>query len=133
VLSPIEAAALLRGQILKRVVRAAAALNDLFDDVALGDAVGVGRGAVGRWWVGAQPSGPTIFRLASVTGLSPDELTRFVYFDGPPPTLPAAGSPVASSVQEGLRQDQELQQREDPGMPQPSPKPQPRGSGAGRG
>jgi transcriptional regulator with XRE-family HTH domain len=133
VLSPGEAAAKLRGQILKRYVRAAAALNDLFDDAALADAVGLGRGAIAGWWRGAQPSGATIFRLADVTGLSPDELTRFVYQDGPPPTLPAAGSALVSSVQEGLRRGLGYQLPEEPGTPSPSPRRQPRGSGAGRG
>src|SRR4051812_46529325 len=83
VLSPIEAAARARGQILKRYVRAAAALNDLFDDASLAAEIGIGRGAIAGWWRGAQPSGEAIFRLANVTGLSPDELTRFVYSDGP--------------------------------------------------
>lgn len=88
VLSPVEAAALHRGQILKRHVRAAAALNDLYDDASLGEAIDLGRGAVAGWWRGARPSPDSIYRLADVTGLSPDELTRFVYSDGPPPTLP---------------------------------------------
>jgi transcriptional regulator with XRE-family HTH domain len=133
VLSPVEAAAKLRGQVLKRYVRAAAALNDLFDDAALADAVGLGRGAIAGWWRGAQPSGSAIFRLADVTGLSPDELTRFVYQDGPPPTLPSAGSALVSSVQEGLRRGLGYQPPEEPGTPSPSPQRQPRGSGAGRG
>jgi transcriptional regulator with XRE-family HTH domain len=132
VLSPSEAAVKLRGQILKRYVRAAAAMNDLFDDAALADAVGIGRGAIAGWWRGAQPSGQTIFRLAAVTGLSADELTRFVYDDGGPPSLPAPGSWTASSVQEGLRRDQSHQPLEDPEPPLPSPGRQPRGSGAGR-
>jgi transcriptional regulator with XRE-family HTH domain len=133
VLSAAETADLIRGRILKRYVRAAAAMNDLFDDAALATAVGIGRGAVAGWWRGAQPSGPTIFRLAAVTGLSPDELTRFVYQDGPPPGLPEAGSPVATSVQEGLRRDQGPQPLEALDTPSPSLKPQPRGSGAERG
>lgn len=132
VLTPAEAATKLRGQILKRYVRAAAAMNDLFDDAALADALGLSRGALAGWWSGAQPSGPTIFRLAGVTGLSPDELTRFVYQDGPPPRLPAPGSPVDTSVQEGLRRDQERQQPEGRDTLPPSPTRQPRGSGAGR-
>lgn len=130
-LSPAEAAAELRGQILKRYVRAAAALSDLFDDTSLGDAVGVGRGAVSGWWQGAKPNGETLFRLAAVTGLSAEELTRFVYFDGPPPALPAPDSPAASSVQEGLRRDQSRQQPEDPDTPSRSPMRRPRGTEAG--
>ena len=133
VLSPIEATALARGQILKRVVRAAAAMNDLFDDASIGQEVGVGRGAVGHWWNGSKPAGETIFRLAHVTGLSPDELTRFAYSDGPPPTLPDPASPVVASVQEGLRQDQSDPQHADPDTPAPSPERPLRGTGAGRG
>lgn len=131
VLTPAEAAALVRGQIMKRVVRAAAALNDIFDDAGLAAEVEVGRGAVAGWWSGAQPSAPTIFRIATATGLSPEELTRFVYFDGPPPVLPAPESPVAASVQEGLRRDQEHQQPGGHDTPSPSPKRRPRGTSAG--
>ena len=106
-LSPVEAAALDRGQALKRYVRAGAALNDLYDDTALADAVGVQRGAVRGWWTGAQMQPDTIRRVAKVTGLSPDELTRFVYFDGPPPTLtPPEGPPppILGEVSDAERQ-----------------------------
>lgn len=133
VLSPVEAAALERGLVLKRYVRAAAAMNDLYDDASLGDAVGISRGAVAGWWRGAKPTAESIFLLSHVIGLSPDELTHFLYDDGPPPSLPGAGSPVASSVQEGLRRDQAHQQPADPDTPSPSPGPRTRGSGAGRG
>lgn len=132
-LSPVEAAAMARGQILKRYVRAAAALNDLYDDVALGEAVGRNRAAVGNWWRGSRPDPEVLFRLADATGLSPDELTRFVYSDGPPPALPQPGSPVVASVQEGLRQDRQPRQPEAPDTPEPSPRRRPRGTGAGRG
>lgn len=128
----MEAAALDRGQILKRHVRAAAAMNELYDDTALAHATDVGRGTVLDWWRGAKPKGETLFRLADATGLSADELTRFLYSDGPPPSLPEAGSPVASSVQEGLRRDQERQQPGAPDMPSGSQKRRPHGSGAGR-
>lgn len=133
VLSPVEAAAIERGQTLKRYVRAAAAMNDLYDDASLGDAVSVSRGTVAGWWRGAKPSGDTIFRLARATGLSPDELTRYVYSDGPPPGLPLAGSPVVTSVQEGLLRDQERQEREGPDTLGPSQTPRTHDSGAGRG
>lgn len=128
VLSPQE----IRGQLLKRYVRAAAALSELYDDVALGEAVGRNRAAVGNWWRGARPEPEVLFRLAEVTGLSTDELTRFVYSDGPPPSLPEAGSPVATSVQEGLRRDRRRPQPEAPGTPAPSPRPRSRDSGATR-
>ena len=88
VLSPQEAADLYRGQALKRTVRAAAALNDLYDDVAIARAVGVGRISVGNWWRGAKPSQETLYRLAAATDLSAEELSRFLYADGPLPTLP---------------------------------------------
>ena len=123
----------MRGQLLKRYVRAAAALSGLFDDASLAKEIGIGRGAVAGWWTGSQPSAPTIFRLAAVTGLSSDELTRFVYDDGPPPSMPAPGSPVDASVQEGLRRDQSRQQPEGHEPPSPSLERLPRGSGAGRG
>jgi len=121
VLTPAEAAALVRGQVFKRVIRAAGALRDLFDDASIAEAVGVGRGAVGDWWTGARPGAETIYRLASATGLSPEELTRFVYFDGPPPALPEPESPVTSGVQEGLRRDQSRQQPEGHDTPSRSP------------
>jgi transcriptional regulator with XRE-family HTH domain len=133
VLSAVEMTALTRGQMLKRYVRAAAALQDLYDDSALGKAVGRNRAAVGNWWRGAKPDPEALLALADVTGLSTDELTRFVYADGPPPTLPEAGSPVESSVAEGLRRDQQHQPSEDPDTPAQSSARPPRESGAGRG
>ncbi len=69
-LSPIEAQNLARGQTLKRYVRAAAALNDLYDDTALGKAARVGRNAVRAWWRGAQMAPATLRRVARVTGLA---------------------------------------------------------------
>ena len=70
-LSPIEATALERGQTLKRHVRAAAAMNDLHDDVTIAQQVGVSRAAVSGWWHGAQPSPATIRQIAKATGLYP--------------------------------------------------------------
>lgn len=130
VLTPAEAAKELRGQILKRYVRAAAAMNDLFDDKALAKEIGISRGAVLAWWTGSRPSGPTIFRLAAVTGLSSEELTRFVYDDGPEPVLP---DPAHLPVLEGARRGQARQDDEAPDTPSQPPAQRPRGSGAGRG
>jgi hypothetical protein len=84
VLSPTEA----RGLDLKRYIRAAAALREIYNDVDLADAVEVTPGAVRGWWGGAMPKPETIDDLARATGLALDELTRFVYYDGPPPALP---------------------------------------------
>lgn len=123
VLSPAEAAAFDRGQAFKRYVRAAAALSGLYDDSMLADAVDIGRGAVQGWWRGSKPETPTIFRLADATGLSADELTRYLYADGPPPTLPASGP---AGLQEGARRGQEPPDDEAPGMPLPSPQRPPR-------
>jgi transcriptional regulator with XRE-family HTH domain len=118
-----------RGQLVKRYVRAAAALHGLYDDTAIALAVGVDRIAVGRWWQGAQPKPDALGRLAVATGLSTDELTRFVYYDGPPPTLPL--DPL-SGVREGIRRDQERQLGEAQPGPAPSPGRLPRGTEAGR-
>jgi transcriptional regulator with XRE-family HTH domain len=96
-------------------------MNDLYDDASLGEAVGVGRGAVAGWWHGAKPSGVTIYRLADVTGLSPDELTRFVYSDGPPPALPLSPSEADEARRRADRAEQELRgssgSAEQPGQP----------------
>jgi len=91
VLSTHDPATYAKGQILKRVVRAAAALNDLYDDVAIAEATGKGRGTVAGWWEGARMQPETIQILADATGLSREELTQFIYFDGPMPQLPDSG------------------------------------------
>jgi transcriptional regulator with XRE-family HTH domain len=83
-----ELTALDRGQTFKRHVRAAAAMQELYDDVSIADAVGVSRAAVAAWWRGAQPSPATIRRIADATGLPVDDLMAFVHYDGPPPVLP---------------------------------------------
>lgn len=129
VLSPVEMALFDRGQLVKRYVRAAAALRGLYDDTAIALEVGVDRIAVGRWWQGAQPKPDALGRLALATGLSTDELTRFVYYGGPPPTLPL--DPL-SGVREGIRRDRERLLAEDPPEPAPSTGRSPRDSGAGR-
>ena len=129
-LSPAEAEALDRGRLLKRYVRAAAALRELYDDTALADALEVNRGAIRAWWVGAQMKPDTLTRLAEVTGLSTDALTRFVYFGGQPPTLP---DPALSPVLEGVRRGRAHLADEAPRThPQP-PVRRPRGTGAERG
>lgn len=128
-LSPAELAAVERGQLLKRYVRSAAALQGLYDDVAIGDAVGRTRMAVGQWWRGARPEPATLRRLAEATGLSIDELSRFVYYDGPPPRLDA----TTSAVLEGARRDLATQDVEGPDTPPEPPVRPPRGSGAGHG
>lgn len=129
-LSPAELAAHERGRTLKRYVRAAAALNDIYDDTTLGDAAGVGRGAVAGWWKGTRMSTDTISELAGATGLSRDELIEFVHYGGPPPMLP---DPAILPVQEGIQRAEERLAGEAPGTPPQPPERRPRGSGAGRG
>lgn len=88
-LSAAEAAAFSRGQEFKRIVRAAAALSDLYDDSALAAAVHASRNTVAGWWRGARPEPARIEDIATATGLSRDELVDFIHYDGPPPHLPA--------------------------------------------
>lgn len=133
VLSTIERADRDWGRDFKRYVRAAAALREIYDDTALGDAVGRSRAAVGSWWHGARPEAGTIGALAEVTGWPLDELTRFVHYGGSPPTFPEPNSPAAASVGEGLRQDRLDPQSAAHDTPATSPGRRPRGSGAGRG
>ena len=128
VLSPAEVESRTRGAELKRVIRAAAALHGLYDDSAIGERVHRSRATVAGWWKGAQPSPDTLAEIAAATGLSVDELTRFVYFDGPAPRLVAPGSPVDSAVQEGIRRDRERPQPEGPQGSSPSPERRTRGT-----
>lgn len=130
-LSPGEAAALAKGEALKRVVRAAAALKEIYDDTKLGEALNKNRGAVGAWWTGVQMKPDTLRRLAEVTDLSFEELTRFVYLDGPPPTLPAPSGP--SGLREGIRRAEEHPDDEGPGRRAQSPGQPPPDDGAGLG
>lgn len=130
VLSPADAQAQYRGQELKRHVRSAAALRGIYTDTDLAKAAGVKRGAVKDWWDGAQMKPDTIRRLADATGWSPDELTKYVYFGGPPPTLT---EPALLPVLEGIRRDQEHPTDATPDAPPPQPEPRPRGSEAERG
>lgn len=95
-LSPNEAAAVAQGQDFKRYIRAAAAMQGIYEDVELGRAVGVHRRTVAGWWLGAKPSPDTLRAIASTTGLAVDELLAFTYYDGPPPHLP---DPVEDEAQ----------------------------------
>lgn len=121
-----------RGQDLKRYVRSAAALQGLYDDTALGRAVGRTRIAVGKWWQGVQPEPSAISAIARATGLSEVELIQFVYSGGPPPSLAYPGSALASGAAEGIRRDQERQRTEDPRGRAASPARPPHETGAGR-
>jgi hypothetical protein len=132
VLSPIEAEARHRGRDLKRYIRAAAALNEIYDDVALADAVGVGRGAVAGWWIGAQIKPENLRQLADTTGLAPEELSRFVYWSGPPPRL-QRDDLALEPIRAGAQQAQLLLDDADPGTPPSLPQQRPRGTGAERG
>lgn len=117
-LSPTEMLRMERGSELKRFVRAAAALHELYDDTAIAEAVGRTRIAVGQWWQGARPEPETLRQLAEATGLSLDELSSFVYYDGPPPRLEPLTGGAESGVQEGIRRDREHQSRAD--QPEPA-------------
>lgn len=132
VLIESEWSASVQGETLKRVVHSAAALHGIYTDSALAEALKIGRQAVRAWWHGAKPEPDTTFRIAGVTGLSADELSRFLYADGPPPSLPEPGSWLVSSVEEGVRLGRERRQRPDPSTPAPSPPRLFRGTGAGR-
>lgn len=130
-LSPQEAAAREWGMDFKRIIRAAAAMHEIYDDKALARAVQVSRGTVGDWWDGARPGPGTIPGLARATGLSTSELYAFIHDDGPAPGLPNE-SRVAVSVREGVRRDQDAQVPAVPDTPSPSAEPRPRGSAGGR-
>ena len=95
-LSPTEQAALSRGQDLRRVMRAAAAMDGVYDDLAIADAVGAHRNTVSAWWKGATPEPATLRRFAERFGMSVEELAAFVYYDGPPPAL---GWPTSAGEQ----------------------------------
>lgn len=124
VLSPVERAAWDRGQALKTVVRAAAALNALYNDVELADAAGIGRGAVGAWWHGSKPLPEHVFAVAEVTGLSADELSRYLHADGPLPQLPLTAIVSDEARAEVAEAEQDLARR-----PPPPQSPDPFGSG----
>jgi hypothetical protein len=85
-----------RGKVLKRYVRAAAALHGIYDDVALADLMDLPRGTVNGWWKGAQPKPVNLPKLARATGYDLDELTRFILYAGPAPHLP---DPVAAAAE----------------------------------
>ncbi len=126
---PAERARMARGQELKRYVRAAAALQGLYDDTALGVAIGRTRITVGRWWQGVLPEPEAITRIARATGLVESDLFSFVYSDGPPPSIGA----LESGAREGERRARARLGREAPSTPAPSPERRPRGTGARRG
>jgi hypothetical protein len=126
-LSPAELDRMERGAEFKRFVRAAAALHELYDDTAIGEAVGRSRIAVGHWWQGVKPEPETLLEIAGVTGFSFEELATFVYNGGPPPRLVECVEAAAESgVQEGIRRDQERPPAADPPEPSQSPAPPPR-------
>lgn len=122
-LSPVEVENRERGEVLKRHVRAAAALAGLYGDTAIGEAVNMTRAAVGAWWTGARMQPDALLRLADATNLDPDELASFVYWGGPPPKLPPSGP---AGLRLGIERAQEDQDDEDPGTPVPSPERPPR-------
>jgi transcriptional regulator with XRE-family HTH domain len=102
VLTPMELQRYDRGAVLQRRVRAAAALHGYMNDTDLADAIGRSRIAVGKWWRGSRPEPEALAALSRATGLSFEELMRFVYDDGPPPGLPDLDR-AADSAAEGAR------------------------------
>lgn len=130
VLSPTEAASRERGRALKRYVRAAGALQGLYDDKALAHAAEVQRGAVAGWWRGSRPTPETLKRLADALRLSYEELSEFVYFDGPPPQIEPVG---LDAIREGVQRGrQRLAEPAHSTLP-PSPRRPSRGNGEGPG
>lgn len=125
VLSPTEEAARHRGQELRRVMRAAAAMHGIYDDLAIADAVGVHRNTVSGWWKGATPEPDTLLRFAEATGLPIDELARFVHYGGPPPRLGWVTSEQRSEA--AAWQEQAARDSDGP----PPPRPPRRGTRAG--
>jgi len=125
--SAAELDRLVRGEQLKRHIRAAAALRGLYEDTDIAERVGRTRITVGQWWRGAQPDPASLVRLAEATGLSPDELMRFVYQAGPPPTIVPPASAAAEAIREGIRRDRARPLPEDPEGPAPSPVQRPPG------
>lgn len=103
-----------RGVEFKRLIRAAAAFRDLYDDKAIAERVRRSRNTVASWWSGAVPEPETTERLAEATGLDPDELHRYLYRGGPPPHLPEPGSRAERAIAEGLRRDREPPLDEEP-------------------
>lgn len=128
VLSLSEQAARHRGQDLRRVMRAAAALRGIYDDSAIADAVGVHRNTVSGWWKGATPEPETLRRFATATGLSVEELRAFVYDETDPPHLDW----TTAAVLEGARRDQVRRDSEDPDTPARPPGQRHRDSGTER-
>ena len=84
-------AALERGRVLLRYVRAAAALQDINDLKDIGRRARVSPQAMREWATkGARPSPDTLDRIADAVALSRDELHAYVYRGGPPPRLMAS-------------------------------------------
>lgn len=128
-LSPAETAARVRGRDYKRVMRAAAAVHGLYDDVAIAKELGVSRNTVGAWWKGALPEPDTLRRFADATDLSVEELWRFVYSDGPAPLIDWTTAGVLGGDQRGRTR----QGGEAPNTPVPPPGRPPRGNGRAHG
>lgn len=128
----IDAATIERAAILKRWVRAGAALRGVFDDAELARRLEVSRNSVGAWWRGALPEPERLPMIADETGLSYDELSRFLYAGGPVPTVPAApGDAAMSAIREGIRRGHRPLRHGDPRSRDASRPLRARDSGAG--
>jgi len=124
VLSPTEAATRQRGRDLQRVMRAAAAMQGIYSDEGIAEAVGAHRNTVAGWWKGATPEPENLRRFASATGLSVGELRAFVYDGADPPVLDW----TSSAALEGARRDRLSQDGASHDTPDGPPSRRPRSS-----
>jgi transcriptional regulator with XRE-family HTH domain len=102
-----------RGAVLKRHIRAAAALRGFYDDSALARELGIGRNTVGKWWTGVHPEAENLAALERVTGYDAAALWRFIEHEGPMPPMPTAAEPEPDEVDGQRRYDELLGRRSD--------------------
>lgn len=127
-LSPHEIDSASRGETFKRHIRAAAAMNGIYDDATLAMRVGAHRRTTAGWWSGARPSPDSLRQIADATGLSLDELNRFVYYDGPAPHLPTLAD-IEDMEAQDRAMSAERSHRARPTDGEPGVRPAPHGKG----
>lgn len=86
------------GHDLQVVLRTAAASRGIFSDIDLAEASGVHRNTVTGWWKGATMQTDAVRRVAAATGLSEAELSAYVHYGGPPPTIVWPSEPLSGST-----------------------------------